>query len=113
MDNQKVDFFLMANSKYFEPYHIAHIRETLLHMDESKWGLVQSVPFKDPTTILIVSIFLGHLGVDRFMIGDTGLGVGKLVTCGGLFIWYFIDLFLIMGDTRKKNFEAFNRMLHY
>lgn len=37
---------------------------------------------KDPNTVLLVSIFLGVLGIDRFMIGDTGMGILKLLTCG-------------------------------
>jgi len=61
---------------------------------------------KKPTTILIVSLFLGELGVDRFLIGDTVLGLFKLFTLGGCFVWWFIDLFLIMSATRKKNNES-------
>ncbi|WP_082715500.1 TM2 domain-containing protein [Atopobium deltae] len=39
---------------------------------------MQATEFKDPTTILLVSIFLGSLGVARFMLGDTGMGVLKI-----------------------------------
>ena len=41
---------------------------------------------------------------DRFYMGDTGLGIGKLITCGGFGIWAIIDWFLVMGSTREKNF---------
>ena len=61
---------------------------------------------KNPSTMLIVSIFLGELGVDRFLIGDTVLGLFKLFTFGGCMVWWFIDLFLIMSATRKKNNES-------
>jgi TM2 domain-containing membrane protein YozV len=54
---------------------------------------------------LVLSLLTGQLGVDRFFIGDTGLGIGKLITCGGLGIWTIIDWFLIMNATREKNFE--------
>ncbi len=42
-------------------------------------------------TLLIVSIFLGSLGVDHFMTGKTKTGIIKLITCGGLGIWTIID----------------------
>jgi TM2 domain-containing membrane protein YozV len=66
---------------------------------------------KDPTTILIVSLLAGALGIDRFMIGDTGVGVGKLITCGGLGIWTIVDWFMIMGATREKNFNKIQQLL--
>ena len=112
MEAQKADMFIMANGKYFESHHIAQIRERLLALDESKWVLIQSVPLKDPQTSLIISIFVGAYGIDRFYIGDTGLGVGKLLTCGGLGIWAIIDWFQIQGATRQKNFEKLQQFLY-
>jgi TM2 domain-containing membrane protein YozV len=111
MDSQKVDLFIMANSKFFEAHQLVAVRESLLQMDESKWGLVQTLQFKDPTTSLIVSLLAGHFGVDRFIIGDTGLGVGKLLTCGGLGVWTIVDWFMIMGATREKNMAKFQQVL--
>ena len=105
MDAQKVDMFIMTNSKFFEGHQVAPIRDRLLKLDDSKWALVQTMQFKDPTTSLIVSLLAGSLGIDRFMIGDTGLGIGKLLTCGGLGIWAIIDWFMIMGATREKNMQ--------
>lgn len=112
MDSQKVDMFMMMNAKHFESYHIQSIREKLLNMDESRWPIIQSLPFKDPTTALIISVVVGHLGIDRFYIGDTGLGVAKLLTCGGIGIWTIVDWFLIMGVTREKNLEIFQNSLY-
>jgi len=112
MEAQKVDMFIMANGKFFESHQVAQIRERLIQMDDSKWSMVQTLQFKDPTTSLIISLIGGSLGIDRFMIGDTGLGVGKLLTCGGLGIWAIIDWFLIMGATREKNMAKLQQVLY-
>lgn len=103
---------MMTNSKFFEQHHLMAVREKLLTLDDSKWGMVQTLQFKDPTTSIIVSLLAGPLGIDRFMIGDTGMGIGKLLTCGGLGIWTIIDYFLIMGATREKNMETFQNSLY-
>lgn len=106
MDAQKVDMFMITNAKYFESNQIYNIRNLLLELDDSKWPYISSIQFKDPTTILIVSLLAGLFGIDRFMIGDVGMGIGKLLTCGGFYIWAIVDLFLIMGATREKNLET-------
>ena len=112
MDTQKVDMFIMANSKFFESHQVAQIRDHLLTIDDSKWIVIQTLQFKDPTTSLIISLLGGSLGIDRFIIGDTGLGVGKLLTCGGLGIWAIVDWFMIMGATRQKNMEKIQQALY-
>jgi TM2 domain-containing membrane protein YozV len=111
MDAQKVDMFIMANAKYFEPNLLPAIREKLLQTDESKLIMIQSIGFKEPILVLIISLLGGTLGVDRFIVGDMGLGVAKLLTCGGLGIWAIIDWFLIMQRTREVNFEKLRMML--
>ena len=113
MDAQKVDMFMMMNSKYFESYHLNAIRERLLELDDSKSSHIQMLQFKEPTTALIISLLGGgHLGIDRFYIGDTGLGIAKLLTCGGLWIWTIIDWFMIQGATREKNMQMFQNALY-
>ena len=50
---------------------------------------------KDWTTLLILSLLLGWLGVDRFYAGHIGLGVLKLLTLGACGIWALIDIILV------------------
>ncbi|MDR1961204.1 MAG: TM2 domain-containing protein [Gracilibacteraceae bacterium] len=59
---------------------------------------------KSKTTTLIISIFLGELGIDRFYLGYTGLGILKLITVGGFGVWWLIDVILIlMGKMKTKS----------
>lgn len=53
---------------------------------------------------ILLSIFVGSLGVDRFYLGYTGLGILKLVTLGGCGIWAIVDIILIAtGSLKDKN----------
>lgn len=44
---------------------------------------------------LLLSIFFGSLGIDRFVMGHVGLGILKLITFGGFGIWWLVDVILI------------------
>ena len=59
---------------------------------------------KSKTVALVLSIFLGELGIDRFYLGYTGLGVLKLITAGGFGVWWLIDIVLILlGKVKSKD----------
>ena len=56
---------------------------------------------KSKTTMILVSLFLGAAGIDRFMLGYTGLGILKLCTIGGCGIWALIDFIRIITSGLK------------
>ena len=53
---------------------------------------------KDWTTLLILSILLGGLGVDHFYTGKIGTGVLKLITAGGCGIWALYDIIMVVTE---------------
>lgn len=104
MDQQRIDFYLMTNHKYFPAEKILYLKEKLQLADDSKFSMISMLELKDPTTNLLVSLFAGSLGIDRFMIGDTGMGVLKLLTCGLCGVLTIIDWFTIQNKTKELNF---------
>jgi hypothetical protein len=68
-----------------------------------QWFPVSEIPGlysdKEWLVALLLSVFVGWLGIDRFYLGFTGLGILKILTCGGCGVWWLIDVILI--STRK------------
>ncbi|KAI8126796.1 TM2 domain-containing protein [Lucilia cuprina] len=49
-------------------------------------------------TTLLYSLLLGFLGMDRFCLGQTGTAVGKLLTLGGVGVWWVVDIILLITN---------------
>lgn len=113
--------FLMNNMNAFPPEQIPMIQRELEQLDEQSLNALLMTDIKNPTVALILSIFVGEFGVDRFYAGQKELGIAKLaltvisfvtlfILIGfflliGVYIWKIVDWFLIMGATRQSNFE--------
>ena len=108
MDKQKIDMYIANNAKYFEATALPIVKQKLEKLTDDDYLTVQSLELKDPTTILLISIFLGYLGIDRFMIGDVGIGVLKLLTCGLCGILAIIDWFTITKRVKQLNLAKFS-----
>ena len=75
--------------------------DTMVRRDDAPaWFPAREVPglfsHREWLTTVLLSFFIGTLGVDRFYLGQTGLGIAKLLTCGGCGIWALIDLILVL-----------------
>lgn len=104
MDEQMLNQILVTQADKYPYMSLLNLKSQILNSGIDPTTLqMMMAQAKDPILVLILSIFLGGFGVDRFYIGDIGLGFGKLLTCGGLYFWWLIDLFLIMDATKEKN----------
>lgn len=103
--------FLSENQKKFNPQDILRLKKEFDAMSDAELLALTNTEFKDPTLSLVLSVLVGGLGVDRFYIGDIGAGVGKLLTGGGLGVWWLVDLFVIQKKTKKNNSEDLNETM--
>lgn len=113
METKDAEQLLMMYSPKLSPEYIPTIKSKLAELDRTN-ALVAFSDLKDPTTALIITIcevFIGLHCISRFYIGDVGIGIAKLLTCGGCGIWWLVDLFLIQDATRRKNTERVLQLL--
>ncbi|GAQ51551.1 TM2 domain-containing protein [Streptomyces acidiscabies] len=66
----------------------------------------QGRPYSDKSKLVagLLQIFLGTLGIGRFYVGNVGVGIAQLLTCGGFGLWALIDgiMFLVSNDRTDK-----------
>lgn len=104
---QKITMFLMNKTKCFPAESMGMVRQRLDTVDDRTLDTLIMIDYKDPTIALIISLVAGYFGIDRFYLGDIGMGVFKLLTAGGCGIFYIVDFFLIMGRAKTVNFDKF------
>ncbi len=107
MEQNKVDMFIMSNKEKFNAGELMMVKQKLEELSDDKFMAIQSIDFQSPTLLLVISIIGGSLGIDRFMLGDTGLGVVKLITGGACGIWTIVDWFTVQERTKKHNYKKF------
>lgn len=111
MTEEKINQFLMINADKLPQDKILLLKNRLEEVDDDRLPLLISLTSKSPTVNLVLSLFVGALGVDRFYLEDIGLGVLKLLTAGGCGIWAIIDWFTAMKRTKEYNFDKIMKLL--
>lgn len=102
---EKADMLLMNFRNFIPEERVPAFRYALGKANANCYTALGMTPLKNPTTVLLFSIFLGGFGVDRFYIGDTGMGVAKLLVGGfTLGIWPLVDIFLCYKKAKEQNF---------
>ncbi len=111
MEQSKINMFIMTHNGKFTPQQFSIIQDKLANIPDEKSAIIFGQSYHDATIMLILSIFFGSYGIDRMLLGDIGLGIVKLLTCGGCGIWTIIDWFSIKDKTYEVNFKKFNESL--
>lgn len=109
--NERISQYLMINADMFPQEKIPLLKMRLESSSDSKIDMLPAIALKSPTVNLVLSLFVGGFGVDRFFLEDIGLGVLKLLTAGGCGIWAIIDWFTAMKRTREYNFDKIMKIL--
>lgn len=88
------------------------IKNKIVNADDSLTERIIYAKYDEPIIVLILSVFTGYLGVDRFYLGDIGLGIFKLlfgwITLG---IWPLIDIFVCYKKTKNRNLNKVMKIL--
>ena len=106
----RIDLFFVQNRDCFPVTRITEMRESM-EQAENAISATESGDYRNPTTMLIISILIGELGVDRFMIGEVGMGILKLLTGGCCGILWIIDIINIKKKTQEYNYNKFKEMM--
>ncbi|MEE1271979.1 MAG: TM2 domain-containing protein [Bacteroidales bacterium] len=106
-----INQFMMQNGKKFTTADIMIIKQQLESLTPEQIQILATGDYLDPTVNVIVSVLVGSLGIDRFLIGQTDWGILKLLTGGALGVWTIVDWFQISGLTKEANMEKFNENL--
>lgn len=117
--SQFTDAFLTANMDKLPGEELPNLRQRLNYLTPQQSNVVLATNLKSPVLALVLSILLGEFGIDRFYIGQIGLGIVKLVSSILLWfvllgwIWWVVDLFLIMKATRTENLNTLHTSINF
>ena len=100
-----VQQYIIENAKFFPEDSINELKARLSKLSQNQFNAIQGIQLKDPMIMLLLSLFLGSSGIDRFLLKEIGLGIIKLLTAGGCGIWTIVDWFLVMNRTREFNYK--------
>lgn len=71
--------YLKAKSQYFGKTSLNCLIRSIKENNNDCVDEINSVPLKNPSLALALSIFLGGFGIDRFYVGDAGYAVFKII----------------------------------
>ncbi|WFA74887.1 TM2 domain-containing protein [Streptococcus suis] len=120
--------YILSKSSYLPSDKLFILQKELEDLDDEALNVLMMVEMRQPLVALILAIFFGEFGVDRFYVGNKELGFAKLIAFAvsfvtlfiligfllflGLYSWKVIDCFLIMRACKEANFERLMLQIH-
>lgn len=112
MEKEKVNQVVMAYKNDLPQEKVFMLRSLLERAPDTAYESVLCVNTKKTLITVLLSVFLGCLGIDRFYIGDVGKGVAKLLFGWLTFgIWPLIDIFCCYKKAKEQNFDHIAEVL--
>lgn len=111
MQEEQLNQFISSHKDCFSKAQMAEVSDRASRVMDSKAEVLMSLKTRRCTAMIWISILLGVLGVDCFLLGRNGRGVLKLLTFGGLGILWVIDIVHIRQNTWAYNYKRFNNAL--
>lgn len=112
MTNDKIGALTAQYAKDIPTGMALSFQQMLKDIPDEAYPQLAAIQTKSPTTVILLSIFLGGLGIDRFYVGDVALGIFKLLlgwlTLG---IWPLIDCFVCYKKAKTKNYEQLTKAI--
>jgi len=73
--------------------------------EQNQWraALLAKPSEKSWWTAFFLSLFLGLYGIDRMYVGFLGLGILKLLTMGGIGVWWIADLIFLCSNKMRDS----------
>ena len=118
---REIDLFLLT-SDYYPPERYNEVKSWLMTLNDRQLALIYDMNYRDSDTMLLVAIFLGYAGLDRFLLKDTKNGLIKLgLTCCSFLVipglisivWWIKDIFNIKEMVRKYNYNQMRKVPNF
>ncbi len=108
MTQEKVTNILLLLKDKIPTDQIENLKNALESADDNIYESITIYSkLHNPIITLVLSLTLGAFGVDRFYIGDVGVGICKLLFGWLTFgIWPLVDIFYSFKRTKEKNLKT-------
>ena len=105
--------FILRNKAFFPNKKTDYLVSRLIESNGLDAELIFGIKLINPRKIILLSIFLGLFGVDRFLIGDNVMGFIKLFSLGGLGLLSIFDCFYISKRVKEINYLKLLGLCYY